>query len=129
MEAYPHMWEVDTSLSALISQYADLEDGARIDEVEVRIAGRVKSLRSSGAKLKFYDLAEGDERMQADLENGGFKYLVISVISKSRFLTGLLKWVGTCWHIINSAEVMCSPQMHEGEDFKEVHANINRGVS
>ena len=24
---------------------------------------------------------------------------------------------------------MCSPQMHEGEDFKEVHANIHRGVS
>ena len=24
---------------------------------------------------------------------------------------------------------MCSPQMHAGEDFKEVHANIHRGVS
>ena len=27
------------------------------------------------------------------------------------------------------AQVMCSPQMHEGEDFKEVHANIHRGVA
>lgn len=34
-------------------------------QVEVRVAGRVKSLRSSGAKLKFYDLAEGDDRVQA----------------------------------------------------------------
>lgn len=87
VEAYPHMWEVNTSLAKLIADYSDLEDGARVDEVEVRIAGRVKSLRSSGAKLKFYDLSEGEDRIQ----------------------------------------VMCSPQMHEGEDFKEVHANIHRG--
>eukprot|EP00434_Breviolum_minutum_P036789 symbB.v1.2.032612.t1/scaffold3934.1/size47971/2 len=87
VEAYPHTWEVDTTLETLIAKYSDLEDGARIDEVEVRIAGRVKSLRSSGAKLKFYDLSEGEDRIQ----------------------------------------VMCSPQMHEGEDFKEVHANIHRG--
>lgn len=33
--------------------------------MEVRIAGRVKSLRSSGAKLKFYDLSEGEDRIQA----------------------------------------------------------------
>ncbi|CAK9078343.1 unnamed protein product, partial [Durusdinium trenchii] len=87
VEAYPHVWGVNASLANLIAEYSSLEDGARIDEVEVRIAGRVKSLRSSGAKLKFYDLAEGEDRIQ----------------------------------------VMCSPQMHEGDDFKEVHASIHRG--
>ena len=36
-------------------------------------------------------------------------------------------WLPKCsWQM---PEVMCSPQMHEGEDFKEVHANIHRGVS
>lgn len=65
----------------------------------MRVAGRVKSLRSSGAKLKFYDLAEGDDRVQAPSTELKFRQ-----------------------------QVMCSPQMHEGEDFKEVHGNIHRGV-
>eukprot|EP00439_Symbiodinium_sp_Y106_P045825 s1208_g5.t2 len=87
VEAYPHSWDVDATVSELIKKFSDLEDGERRDEVEFRVAGRVKSLRSSGAKLKFYDLVEGGERIQ----------------------------------------VMCSPQMHEGSDFKEAHANIHRG--
>lgn len=32
VEAYPHTWEVDTTLATLIAKYSDLEDGARIDE-------------------------------------------------------------------------------------------------
>lgn len=37
MEAYPHSWDVDTSLAELISKYSDLEDGARIDEASLSL--------------------------------------------------------------------------------------------
>ena len=82
-----------------------------VSQVEVRIAGRVKSLRSSGAKLKFYDLSEGEDRIQVPIPP---PLPCGSVMFAKVFL---------------AREVMCSPQMHEGEDFKEVHANIHRGVS
>lgn len=36
MEAYPHMWEVNTSLAKLIADYSDLEDGARVDEASLQ---------------------------------------------------------------------------------------------
>ncbi|CAJ1335833.1 unnamed protein product [Effrenium voratum] len=87
VEAYPHAWEVDMKVADLIAQYSDLADGERSNEEDVRIAGRVKSVRSSGSKLVFYDLVEGGDRIQ----------------------------------------VMCSPKMYEGSDFKEVYATIHRG--
>jgi len=87
VEAYPHFWRVDSSVQALMEKYGDLPDGERDDEVEVTIAGRIRSLRASGAKLRFYDLVDDGLQIQ----------------------------------------VMASPQMHEGDNFQEVHAQFNRG--
>ena len=103
-------------------------------QVEVRIAGRVKSLRSSGAKLKFYDLTEGEDRIQVRHFLGEMTH---------RKLLRKFSWKVCCclwylglkfeaWEASDkrdvSCQVMCTAQMHEGEDFKEVHANIHRGV-
>jgi len=63
-ELYPHSWRTDTSLEALIARYGGLPDGERVENAEVRVAGRVKSKRSSGAKLVFYDLAANGSRVQ-----------------------------------------------------------------
>lgn len=63
-EAYPHEWAVNTSIEALVQRYEGLADGERDEGTEVRIAGRVKSKRASGAKLRFYDLAAEGSRIQ-----------------------------------------------------------------
>lgn len=56
---FPHKFHVSMSLPAFIEKYAHLEAGAHLDEV-VTVAGRIHTARSSGNKLKFYDLhAEG----------------------------------------------------------------------
>mmetsp|Transcript_91451 Transcript_91451/g.295838 ORF Transcript_91451/g.295838 Transcript_91451/m.295838 type:complete len:570 (+) Transcript_91451:3-1712(+) len=86
-EAYPHEWQVDSSVNALIERYSSLADGERDEGTEVRIAGRVRSKRASGAKLRFYDLSSDGSQIQ----------------------------------------VMCTPQFHEGDDFAEVHGQIQRG--
>lgn len=63
-EIYPHSWHVNSSLQALIERYGGLEDGARVEGEEFVIAGRVKSKRTSGKKLVFYDLFSDGNSMQ-----------------------------------------------------------------
>ncbi|CAG9099209.1 Lysine--tRNA ligase [Plutella xylostella] len=57
---YPHKFNVTTSLSDFIEKYNNLNSGDVLETVTVSVAGRVHSIRESGAKLIFYDLrAEG----------------------------------------------------------------------
>jgi len=48
---YPHKFHVTSSLSLFIEKYQVLEDGQHSEEV-VSVAGRVHSIRESGAKLR-----------------------------------------------------------------------------
>lgn len=52
---YPHKFNVTTSLESFIEQYNHVADGETLD-VTVSVAGRIHSIRGSGAKLIFYDL-------------------------------------------------------------------------
>lgn len=57
---YPHKFTVTTSLEEFIEKYNNLSSGEVLENVTVSLAGRVHSIRESGAKLIFYDLrAEG----------------------------------------------------------------------
>lgn len=57
---YPHKFNVTTSLQEFIEKYNDLNNGDVLENVTLSLAGRVHSIRESGAKLIFYDLrAEG----------------------------------------------------------------------
>lgn len=57
---YPHKFTVSTSLEAFINKYISLSSGEILENVTVSVAGRIHSIRESGAKLIFYDLrAEG----------------------------------------------------------------------
>ena len=52
-------FNVTTGLQEFCSKYSSIEAGGRSDDV-VSVAGRIYSMRASGAKLVFYDLrAEG----------------------------------------------------------------------
>lgn len=56
---YPHKFHVSISLEEFIKKYSELKDAEMIEET-VSLAGRIHSIRESGAKLIFYDLrAEG----------------------------------------------------------------------
>merc|ERR1711881_413321 len=52
---YPHKFHVSISLTDFVAKYASIEDGQSLDDVEVRVAGRIHAIRESGAKLRFYD--------------------------------------------------------------------------
>lgn len=53
---YPHKFHVSLSLEEFVEKYKDIADGVRSEEVKLSVAGRVHSIRNSGAKLIFYDL-------------------------------------------------------------------------
>jgi lysyl-tRNA synthetase class 2 len=70
---YPHKFHVELSLPAYIEKYNSLEPGLHCEE-QVTVAGRLHNMRSSGAKLKFFDLhGEGNKiqvMAQADYIQG-----------------------------------------------------------
>ncbi|KAL4785226.1 hypothetical protein BJX76DRAFT_324976 [Aspergillus varians] len=59
-DPYPHKFQVTDDLRQYLKDYESLEKGEQKPETVVRIAGRIFTKRSSGAKLIFYDIrAEG----------------------------------------------------------------------
>ncbi|ORZ36085.1 hypothetical protein BCR44DRAFT_47341 [Catenaria anguillulae PL171] len=62
---YPHKFHVSMGLPAFIEKYSSmLEPGQRLDGEIVSLAGRISSKRSSGAKLRFYDLTAENVKVQ-----------------------------------------------------------------
>ncbi|XP_039765271.1 lysine--tRNA ligase isoform X1 [Pararge aegeria] len=53
---YPHKFTVTISLEEFIEKYNNLNSGDVLENTTVSVAGRVHSIRESGAKLIFYDL-------------------------------------------------------------------------
>jgi lysyl-tRNA synthetase class 2 len=86
-DPYPHKWPVNISLAGVIEKYSHLEKEQQLTEIELIIAGRVKSKRASGQHLRFYTLHADGLKLQ----------------------------------------IMAQSDNHDGDDFAEVHANINRG--
>ncbi|KAF3491337.1 lysyl-tRNA synthetase [Arthroderma uncinatum] len=57
---YPHKFHVTDDLRKFLKDYDSLKKGEHMTDKEVRIAGRIYTKRTAGAKLIFYDLrAEG----------------------------------------------------------------------
>ena len=61
---YPHKFHVGISLTDFIEKYSTLSDGESLDDVEVRVAGRIHAIRESGAKLRFFDLRGEGTKVQ-----------------------------------------------------------------
>ncbi|KAJ3326514.1 lysyl-tRNA synthetase [Blyttiomyces sp. JEL0837] len=53
---YPHKFNPSMSISAFIEKYASLENGQHLEDVTINLAGRIHNMRSSGAKIRFFDL-------------------------------------------------------------------------
>ncbi len=70
---YPHKFHVSISLTDFIEKYSTLEDGQSLDEVEVRVAGRIHAIRESGAKLLFYDLRGEGTKVQVMANANAYK--------------------------------------------------------
>ncbi|WFD00795.1 lysine--tRNA ligase [Malassezia yamatoensis] len=64
-DPYPHKFHVSMSLTDFIAKYADqLQPGGHLEDQEVSLAGRLHNMRSSGQKLRFYDLHGEGVRVQ-----------------------------------------------------------------
>jgi lysyl-tRNA synthetase class 2 len=56
-DPYPHKFHVSISLTDYIEKYQDrVKMGEHMEGEEVTVAGRLHNMRSSGTKLRFYDL-------------------------------------------------------------------------
>ena len=67
MDPYPHKFEVSISVPEYVATYAKdgyLEPGQRMNDKRVAVAGRIVSIRASGAKLHFYDITADGGRVQ-----------------------------------------------------------------
>lgn len=63
-DLYPHAWPTDATVANLVQRFGELPDGVQEQDVEFRIAGRVKNKRASGVKLRFYDLVSDGSQIQ-----------------------------------------------------------------
>lgn len=61
---YPHKFSVSISLEEFIEKYQNLKSGEVLENETVSVAGRVHSIRESGAKLIFYDLRGEGVKLQ-----------------------------------------------------------------
>uniref|UniRef100_A0A1D1ZK62 lysine--tRNA ligase n=1 Tax=Anthurium amnicola TaxID=1678845 RepID=A0A1D1ZK62_9ARAE len=61
---YPHKFDVTMTVSEYVEKYQNLSDGEHLKDVEVKLAGRIMSKRSSSLKLFFYDLYGGGDKVQ-----------------------------------------------------------------
>ncbi|KAJ3226910.1 Lysine--tRNA ligase [Clydaea vesicula] len=68
---YPYKFHVSMSVPNFIKKYSNLEAGEKNAEEIVTLAGRLHNSRSSGTKLKFYDLhSEGTKiQVMAQIDN------------------------------------------------------------
>ncbi|KAG1871297.1 lysyl-tRNA synthetase [Suillus subalutaceus] len=62
---YPHKFNVSQSITSFVEEYSKeglIPAGQKLDNVIIALSGRVHNIRSSGNKLKFYDLhGEGSQ--------------------------------------------------------------------
>jgi len=63
-DPYPHKWQTSATVHSLINKYSGLENGVQEEGDIISIAGRVKSKRSSGAKLRFYTIVSDGGQIQ-----------------------------------------------------------------
>eukprot|EP01018_Ginkgo_biloba_P006849 Gb_06956 [translate_table: standard] len=72
---YPHKFHVSLSVPGFIKKYRNLNNGEQLKDVELTLAGRIMSKRSSGAMLYFYDLHGDGAKVQvmADARNSGME--------------------------------------------------------
>lgn len=61
---YPHKFNVTISLEEFIEKYNNINSGDILENVTCSLAGRVHSIRESGAKLIFYDLRSEGVKLQ-----------------------------------------------------------------
>jgi lysyl-tRNA synthetase class 2 len=62
---YPHKFHVSISLEDFINKYSHLKDGEMLENEKLSVAGRIHSIRESGAKLIFYDVRGEGVKIQA----------------------------------------------------------------
>ena len=61
---FPHKFQVTISLPEFIKKYKDITKKGEFLEEVVQVAGRVHSIRKSGAALIFYDIRGNDAKIQ-----------------------------------------------------------------
>jgi lysyl-tRNA synthetase, class II len=74
---YPHKFNVTISLEEFIEKYNNLGSGEVLENVTLSLAGRVHSIRESGAKLIFYDLRGEGVKIQVILQHRLLKFIQI----------------------------------------------------
>lgn len=141
---YPHKFQVDMRVPEYVERYsASVADGERDENVTVRLAGRIYSKRSQGAKLVFYDIRGDGSKVQiiADARLGGEAYVrehaqsrrgdVVGVVGhpgKSRkgefsiFATSLTL-LSSCMHMLPKDGMLVDPETRFRQRYLDLIVN------
>ncbi|KAI8854500.1 lysyl-tRNA synthetase [Chytridium lagenaria] len=61
---YPHKFNPSISISQFIEKYSHLKEGDHMEDVTIQLAGRIHNMRSSGTKIRFFDLHGEGKKVQ-----------------------------------------------------------------
>ena len=70
---YPHKFHVSMQLPDIVRSYGELFENNEVSDETVSVAGRIHSIRGSGAKLKFIDLRSESSQVQLMVDFGRWK--------------------------------------------------------
>ncbi|KAK3031799.1 hypothetical protein RJ639_036951, partial [Escallonia herrerae] len=83
---YPHKFFVSMAVAEYAEKYGALESGQHLEDVEISLAGRIMSKRSSSSKLFFYDLHGDGAKVQVMADA---RHAVMDEAEFSRFHSGV----------------------------------------
>ncbi|KAF2751150.1 lysyl-tRNA synthetase [Sporormia fimetaria CBS 119925] len=70
---YPHKFHVDTRVGEFLEKYEHLKKGEVLEDVEIRVAVRIMSIRSAGNALRFYNCKGEGQAIQIFCDAAHFK--------------------------------------------------------
>lgn len=80
---YPQNFRPTHTLTQFQQEWQNIEDKARIEDVTVRVAGRIRAKREASKKLVFYDLVADGSSLQ--VRRVHWSYFVIILFSHLKF--------------------------------------------
>ncbi|CAJ1966884.1 unnamed protein product [Cylindrotheca closterium] len=118
---YPHKFNVEYRLPDFVAEFeSKTENGAKLEEKTVSVAGRIVSLRAQG-KLKFYDIRGDGAKLQMMSDPGTFAgdadaFAKIHKILKNGDIIGIVGYPGKSKHgqlsIFPTEIQLLSPCLH-----------------
>jgi lysyl-tRNA synthetase class 2 len=96
IDIHPHKFEISIRITEFRKKFGNIENGARLKDIKLSLAGRILTRRTAGKKLIFYTLKGDGEQIQilSDLGNYDGDFYKIHNIIKRGDIVGIIGFPG-----------------------------------